>query len=115
MLAVHDESSHAMARQGLPHLEMRIGVATGRAVVGELGDAARTEFAVLGDVVNTAARLEAANKQLGTRLLISLTTADAVGTSVALEPVGELSLKGKSRPERVFTLPRPQETAAGDR
>ncbi|MGE0093852.1 MAG: CHASE2 domain-containing protein [Alphaproteobacteria bacterium] len=89
----------------------RIGVHAGEAVVGNFGGTARIDYTAMGDTVNTAARLEGANKFFGTRVLVSGTTAqDAPGT--ALRPVGEVVFKGKSTAIPVFT-PVTNVTAAG--
>ncbi len=82
----------------------RIGVNTGRAVVGNFGGARRFDYTAHGDAINTAARLEAANKRLGTRLCVSRATVDAAGelSDIRFRPIGELALKGKSRCVSVF-------------
>ena len=80
----------------------RIGVHSGEAVVGNFGGTARIDYTVMGDTVNTAARLEGANKFFGTHVLISgAAAAGAPGT--ALRPVGEVVFKGKTAAIPVFT------------
>jgi class 3 adenylate cyclase len=80
----------------------RIGVHAGEAVVGNFGGAARIDYTAMGDTVNTAARLEGANKFFGTRVLVSGPAA-AGAPVAALRPVGEVVFKGKNEPVAVFT------------
>lgn len=81
----------------------RIGVHSGPAIVGNIGGDQRFDYTAIGDTVNTAARLESANKYLGTSICISATTAQAAGET-ALRPVGDVVLKGRAASLRVFTL-----------
>ncbi len=82
----------------------RIGINTGRAVVGNFGGARRFDYTAHGDAINTAARLEAANKRLGTRICVAASTVAAVGADVDLgfRPIGALGLKGKAVRVEVF-------------
>lgn len=82
----------------------RIGINTGRAVVGNFGGQRRFDYTAHGDAINTAARLEAANKMLGTRICVARATVDAIGDGNGLRfrPIGELALKGKARLVEVF-------------
>lgn len=73
----------------------RIGVNTGVVVVGNFGGEKRFDYSATGDAINTAARLESVNKQLGTRVCIGATTVEQCGGG-RFRPVGELVLKGKS-------------------
>jgi len=75
----------------------RIGVHTGVGVVGNFGGEAFFDYTAHGDVINTAARMESVNKHLGTTLCISKETVDLCD-GMEFRPVGELMLKGKSRP-----------------
>jgi len=79
----------------------RIGVHTGPAIVGNFGGARFFEYTAYGDTVNTAARLETANKQLGTRICVSTALAGKV-KHFRGRPVGDLMLRGKSEALRVF-------------
>ena len=87
----------------MPEVQMGVGLCSGPVVVGSLGSADRLEYAVIGDTVNTASRLEGLNKQLGTQVLVSESTWRAVGERIALAPMGEHPVKGKALPVPVFT------------
>ena len=81
--------------EGVPIGIARVGVNTGTVTIGNVGGKDFVDYRALGDAVNTAARLETVNGQLGTRICVS-------GSTVALcpgfvgRPVGSLVLKGKS-------------------
>ena len=79
----------------------RIGVNTGVTVVGNFGGANRFDYSATGDAINTAARLESVNKQIGTRVCVSGTTIEHCH-GVPCRPVGELVLKGKSESVAAF-------------
>jgi adenylate cyclase len=85
-----------------PHdmLPTRIGVHAGSALLGIVGGAGRYASTIVGDVANTASRIEGLNKQLGTRLLASEEALNQV-TGFVLRPLGEFLLAGKSEPIRV--------------
>lgn len=80
--------------EGVPIGHTRIGVHTGSAIVGNFGGDAFFHYTAYGDAVNTAARLEAANKPLGTRVCVSGETVRRIADFVG-RPVGTLLLKGK--------------------
>ncbi|MDQ8021594.1 MAG: adenylate/guanylate cyclase domain-containing protein [Moraxellaceae bacterium] len=96
-------NSHAaqLAGQGLKLGKTRIGIHSGEVIVGNFGGSTMFDYRALGDAVNVAARLESANKQLGTTICLSeATLAGCPGARV--RPVGHLVLKGKSRAIKVF-------------
>lgn len=74
MLEAIPSINEELSRRGLPSIAMRIGINTGDVIVGNIGSDERLDFAVIGDPVNVASRLEKLNKEFGTRLLISSTT-----------------------------------------
>ena len=82
--------------RGLPLGETRIGINTGTAIVGNFGGKLYFDYTAHGDAINVAARLETANKVLGTRICVSeYTVAQVPGFKG--RPVGELVLKGKNK------------------
>ena len=79
----------------------RIGVDAGLAIVGNFGGSRFFDYTAYGDTVNVAARLESANKQLGTRICVSAAVAGRA-EGFRGRPVGDLVLRGRSEPIRAF-------------
>jgi class 3 adenylate cyclase len=79
----------------------RIGVHAGPALVGNFGGNRFFDYTAYGDTINTAARLEAANKFLGTRICVSAVVAGGM-TQFCGRPVGDLLLRGRSEPLRAY-------------
>lgn len=79
----------------------RIGVHAGPALVGNFGGSRFFDYTAYGDTINTAARLEVANKYLGTRICVSVTVAD-VAEDFTGRPIGDLVLRGRSAPLRAY-------------
>lgn len=87
--------------QGVPFGRTRIGVNTGHVLIGNFGGKTMLDYRALGDAINTAARLEAINKQLGTRICVSAKTV-AQCPGFTGRPVGRLVLKGKTEALETF-------------
>ncbi|MCK1401111.1 response regulator [Bradyrhizobium sp. 40] len=89
----------------------RIGIHAGPALVGNFGGNRFFDYTAYGDSINIAARLEAANKHLGTRICVSGSIAEAA-ENFRGRPVGELMLRGRSEPLRAFEPLTPAQFAA---
>lgn len=96
------EQFRASAEKGLPPIgRTRVGLHFGEAVVGNFGGKTRIQYTALGDSMNTASRLEAANKELDTRVLASREFVER-STLDWWRPMGRVVLRGRSKPVDVF-------------
>ncbi len=84
--------------------DLRIGIATGEALVGSIGSDVMMSYTVMGDVVNLASRLEGANKMYGTRTLVSERTVTGAGDAVEFREIDRIVVAGQTRSEVVFEI-----------
>lgn len=89
-------------REDAPWVEVGVGVDFGTAFVGNVGAGEVKDFTAVGDVVNTAARLQSA--AAGGEVVMSAAVGRRAGAAAADAEARELSLKGKSEPERALVL-----------
>jgi class 3 adenylate cyclase len=105
----------ATLRQEIPELlgvrgtpmetcDLRIGVATGEALVGSIGSDVMMSYTVMGDVVNLASRLESANKLYGTRNLVSERTIAAAGAAFEVREIDRVVVAGHTHSEVIFEI-----------
>ncbi|MFC3310377.1 CHASE2 domain-containing protein [Blastomonas aquatica] len=96
------EEFRRSAPEGVPPIgRTRVGVHFGEAIVGNFGGEGRIQYTAFGDSMNTAARLEAANKNLDTRVLVSREAAVRSGLDW-FRPMGRIVLRGRARPVDIF-------------
>ena len=96
------------AAEGRPSLDIGIGISTGPMIAGNIGSEAIMSYTVIGDSVNLGARLESLNKEYGTRIIISEATRDALPGRYLLRPLGDVVVKGKTRPVAIFEVKESQ-------
>ena len=87
-----------------PALKMRIGMNTGSAVVGNMGSRNKMDYTMMGDTVNTAARLEGVNKIYGTYTMISDATYVPTKNDIFARELDSVTVVGKEEPVGVYEL-----------
>jgi adenylate cyclase len=92
------------AAAGKPQLDIGIGISTGDMVAGNIGSDTIMSYTVIGDTVNLGARLESLNKEYGTRIIVSEVTRAALKGRYDIRPLGEVTVKGKSKPVAIFEV-----------
>lgn len=88
--------NHEMVADGLPPLEMGIGINSGPVVVGNLGSETRTKYGIVGAVVNIASRIE--SNTVGGQVLVGEATHERIRFLVTAQPPLTVMMKGMKRP-----------------
>jgi adenylate cyclase len=105
MIAKLDELRAGWRERGLPDIDIGVGLNTGPMSVGFLGSQDRFyNYTVLGDAVNLSSRLEGANRQYGTHILIGPVTREMVKDLMVLREIDRVRVKGKREPVQIYEL-----------
>jgi len=89
---------------GRPELDIGVGLNTGEVIFGNVGTGKKMDFTAIGDGVNLASRLESANKEYHTHIILSAATLQELGTQAQVRPLGSIVVKGKTVGVEIYEL-----------
>jgi adenylate cyclase len=99
-----DQYNSRLREQGLAPLRHGIGLNTGQALAANIGSSERLSYALVGDTVNLASRLQSVSKELGRDIIISASTRKVLGDEFQYEPLETVEIKGMAGTVEVFAL-----------
>lgn len=104
MNACSEQLSRSFQQSGGPRVRTRIGLNTGKALVGNIGSQQRFNYTMIGDEVNLASRLEGANKVYGTTVIVSESTQNMLAGQFLTRELDLIRVKGRAAPVHIFEL-----------
>jgi adenylate cyclase len=90
--------------RGRPELDIGVGLNTAEVIFGNVGTGKKVDYTAIGDGVNLASRLESANKEYHTHIIVSAATLDELGADAQARPLGSIVVKGKTVGVGIFEL-----------
>lgn len=103
-LQVLDQMRKVWISKGLPDINVRSGINTDFVVVGNMGSSTQFNYTIMGDGVNLASRLEGANKEYNTRILIGENTYEKIKHIFLTREIDIIKVKGKNKPVKIYNL-----------
>jgi adenylate cyclase len=110
MMGKLNELQLGWERQGIPRIDIGIGISTGRLTVGNMGSTTRFDYTVMGDSVNLGSRLEGLNKEYGTHIIVPKFTYEDVKNHFILRQLDQIKVKGKTIPIKIYELMAVEDT-----
>ena len=99
-----EELNKKLVGEGLPTINIGIGINSGEALVGNMGSDQRFDYSVIGDAVNLASRLESSSKTLGKTIVIGEGTRQSIENLYPFEYIDSITVKGKTETVKVYTI-----------
>ena len=100
--------NESLKERGVSPLSHGIGIHTGEVLAANIGSPDRLSYALVGDTVNLASRLQDLNKTFGTEIILSGATRDHLGANFSLHPLPPTQVKGKSQAVEIYSLVGPK-------
>ncbi len=104
MIRTVERLNHQLEREGLPAINIGVGLNSGGAVVGNMGSSLRFNYTAIGDTVNLASRLEGQTKNYRCRIIVSEFTAERLDDEFLLRRLDKVKVKGKNQAVRIYEL-----------
>ena len=105
MQALREETAEITGlRKNTPYVDLRVGLASGEMVVGNIGADTARSYTVIGDTVNVASRLESVNRIYGTKVLMNRETCQLAGSAIETREIDWVAVKGKTEPVAAHEL-----------
>lgn len=98
------ELNRKWAAEGRAQLDIGVGINSGDMIAGNIGSSSIMSYTVIGDNVNLGSRLESLNKEYRTRIIISDATRFRLKGAYDIRPLGDVVVKGKTRPVAIFEV-----------
>jgi class 3 adenylate cyclase len=109
-----EDLNRELTAAGQPFLQALMGLNTGQVIAGNIGARQRINYTVMGDTVNLASRLVAANKLFMTTIIASEATASAAKDEISFRPLDRIRVRGRKRSITVFEVLAPKGDLDGD-